>query len=106
MSCHAPGGPTECVLPVSTVPLTCGCPILNGSLLAQADLTPAEAAALWSTVKSEAGSLGAEIVSPAVNFCGGDCNQEVGHRIHRECVLSSSDHAPRTRCIVACFWWL
>lgn len=43
----------------------------------QANLSPAEAAALWSTVKSEAGTLGAEIVSPAVNFCGGDCTEEV-----------------------------
>ena len=47
-------------------------------LLTQASLTPAAAAKLWSTVKSEAGALGADIVSPAVNFCGGDCNQEVG----------------------------
>ncbi|CAM9096280.1 unnamed protein product, partial [Hapterophycus canaliculatus] len=43
---------------------------------AQANLTPAQAAALWSTVKSEARTLGAEVVSPAVNFCGGDCNEE------------------------------
>ncbi|CAN0512617.1 unnamed protein product [Ectocarpus sp. 12 AP-2014] len=42
----------------------------------QANLTPQEAAALWSTVKSEAATLGAEIVSPAVNFCGGDCTKE------------------------------
>ncbi|CAM9227153.1 unnamed protein product, partial [Ectocarpus sp. 12 AP-2014] len=42
----------------------------------QANLTPQEAAALWSTVKSEAATLGAEIVSPAVNFCGEDCTKE------------------------------
>lgn len=49
-------------------------------LLAQADLTPAEAAVRWSTVKDEAGKLGADIVSPGVNFCGGGCNVEVGER--------------------------
>ncbi|CAM9758145.1 unnamed protein product [Pylaiella littoralis] len=42
----------------------------------QADLSPTEAAGLWSTVKEEASRLGAHIVSPAVNFCGGDCNRE------------------------------
>eukprot|EP00752_Nemacystus_decipiens_P009999 g8915.t1 len=46
----------------------------------QADLTPAAAASLWSTVKSEAEDLGANIVSPAVNYCGGDCNQEDPYR--------------------------
>lgn len=49
-------------------------------LMPQANLKPAEAAELWSTVKDEASALGADIVSPAVNFCGGDCNQEVGQR--------------------------
>lgn len=44
---------------------------------AQASLTPAQAASIWSTVKAEAETLGAEIVSPAVNYCGGDCNEEV-----------------------------
>eukprot|EP00904_Undaria_pinnatifida_P006640 jgi/Undpi1/3105/HiC_scaffold_15.g06479.m1 len=43
---------------------------------AQASLTPTEAAKEWSTVKTKAELLGAEIVSPAVNFCGGDCNRE------------------------------
>lgn len=51
---------------------------LEMRLLTQADLTPVAAANLWSTVKSEASDLGADIVSPAVNFCGGDCNEEVG----------------------------
>lgn len=51
---------------------------INKSVGTQANLTPQEAAELWSTVKSEAATLGAEIVSPAVNFCGGDCTKEVG----------------------------
>ncbi|CAN0438173.1 unnamed protein product [Ascophyllum nodosum] len=42
----------------------------------QADLTPSEAAALWASVKAEAETLGAEIVSPAVNFCSGSCTEE------------------------------
>lgn len=32
---------------------------------------------MWATVKMEAEALGADIVSPGVNFCGGDCNTEV-----------------------------
>lgn len=43
----------------------------------QANLSPKEAAEQWSTVKAEAELLGAEIVSPAVNFCGGNCNRDV-----------------------------
>lgn len=40
----------------------------------QADLTAAEAAAKWPDVEAVADARGMKLVSPAVNFCGGDCN--------------------------------
>lgn len=42
---------------------------------AQADLTPQEAAALWPQVEAVADAHGLEIVSPALNYCGGSCNK-------------------------------
>lgn len=42
---------------------------------AQANLTPQEAAALWPQVEAVADAHGLEIVSPALNYCGGDCNK-------------------------------
>lgn len=82
MSCHTARPPRRCpwVLPLNIYnKLYSHHAIVLHTirLLAQANLTPAEAAKLWSTVKSEAADLGADIVSPAVNFCGGDCTQEV-----------------------------
>ena len=42
---------------------------------AQSNLTPQAAAALWPKVQSFAQSKGLKIVSPAVNYCGGSCNE-------------------------------
>lgn len=42
---------------------------------AQADLSAAEAAALWPHVEAVADARGLALVSPAVNFCGGDCQE-------------------------------
>jgi hypothetical protein len=39
----------------------------------QADISASAAAALWPEVERVADTLGLSIVSPAVNFCGGDC---------------------------------
>lgn len=39
----------------------------------QADLSAAEAAALWPEVERIADARGLTLVSPAVNYCGGDC---------------------------------
>ncbi|CAN0554626.1 unnamed protein product, partial [Ectocarpus sp. 8 AP-2014] len=39
----------------------------------QANLTPQEAADLWPQVRQQADDLGMELVSPAVNFCYGNC---------------------------------
>lgn len=41
----------------------------------QANLTPAQAAALWPQVEAFAKQHDLEIVSPAVNYCGGSCNE-------------------------------
>jgi hypothetical protein len=41
----------------------------------QSNLTPAQAAALWPKVEAFAQSRGLEIVSPALNYCGGNCNE-------------------------------
>jgi hypothetical protein len=41
----------------------------------QSNLTPQQAAALWPKVQSFAQSRGLSIVSPAVNYCGGNCNE-------------------------------
>ncbi|CAM9852157.1 unnamed protein product [Ectocarpus fasciculatus] len=43
----------------------------------QANLTPQEAADLWPRVRQQAEDLGMELVSPAVNFCYGNCVEEV-----------------------------
>jgi len=40
----------------------------------QANLTPAEAAALWPQVQQIADAKGLKLVSPALNYCGGSCN--------------------------------
>lgn len=40
----------------------------------QASLTPTEAAALWPKLEEIAKARGMKIVSPAVNYCGGNCN--------------------------------
>lgn len=42
---------------------------------AQADLTPEEAAALWPRIEAFAKSRSLKLVSPALNYCGGDCNE-------------------------------
>lgn len=39
----------------------------------QANLSAAQAAALWPAVEQIADARGLSLVSPAVNFCGGDC---------------------------------
>ena len=41
----------------------------------QANLTPQEAAMLWPQVEAVADAHGLEIVSPALNYCGGSCNK-------------------------------
>ena len=41
----------------------------------QADLSAADAAALWPELEEIADSRGLDLVSPAVNFCGGDCQE-------------------------------
>jgi hypothetical protein len=40
----------------------------------QSNLTPAQAAALWPNVEAVAQARGLQIVSPALNYCGGSCN--------------------------------
>lgn len=40
----------------------------------QANLTPAQAAALWPQLQSFADAHGLALVSPAVNYCGSPCN--------------------------------
>jgi hypothetical protein len=40
----------------------------------QSNLTPAHAAALWPKVEQVATARGLKIVSPAVNYCSGNCN--------------------------------
>lgn len=42
----------------------------------QANLTPAQAAAAWPQVEQIAEARGLTLVSPALNYCGGDCNEE------------------------------
>lgn len=41
---------------------------------AQANLTPAQAAALWPNIEAIAKAKNLKIVSPALNYCGGSCN--------------------------------
>jgi hypothetical protein len=41
----------------------------------QANLTPAQAAALWPKIETFAKARGMKIVSPAVNYCGSPCNE-------------------------------
>lgn len=41
----------------------------------QANLTPEEAAALWPSVEEVARQKNLKIVSPALNYCGGGCNE-------------------------------
>ncbi len=72
-------------------PLCHACDLLDVKTLidcsTQADLTPAAAAELWADVKSAASDLGAAIVSPAVNFCAGDCNEEVGREHNNDMMI-------------------
>jgi Glycosyl hydrolase catalytic core len=42
---------------------------------AQANLTPAQAAAAWPQLEQIASARGLALVSPAVNYCGGNCNE-------------------------------
>lgn len=42
---------------------------------AQASLTPEQAAAAWPALEQVAKARNLKLVSPAVNYCGGDCNQ-------------------------------
>jgi hypothetical protein len=41
----------------------------------QANLSAADAAALWPELEEIADARGLDLVSPAVNFCGGDCQE-------------------------------
>jgi O-glycosyl hydrolase len=41
----------------------------------EANLTPAQAAALWPQIEAFAKARGMKIVSPAVNYCGSPCNE-------------------------------
>lgn len=41
----------------------------------QANLSASDAAAMWPEVEAIADARGLKLVSPAVNFCGGDCQQ-------------------------------
>jgi hypothetical protein len=41
----------------------------------QANLTPAQAAAAWPQLEQIATARGLRLVSPAVNYCGGNCNE-------------------------------
>jgi hypothetical protein len=41
----------------------------------QSNLTPSQAAALWPKVEAFAQSRNLKIVSPALNYCGGSCNE-------------------------------
>jgi len=41
----------------------------------QANLTPAEAAAAWPQLEEIADARGLALVSPALNYCGGSCNE-------------------------------
>jgi hypothetical protein len=41
----------------------------------QANLTPAQAAAAWPLLEQIAKARNLELVSPAVNYCGGNCNE-------------------------------
>jgi hypothetical protein len=42
----------------------------------QSNLTPQQAAALWPKIEAFATSRNLKIVSPALNYCGGACNEE------------------------------
>ncbi len=42
---------------------------------AQANLTPQQAASLWPKIEQIASARGLKIVSPAVNYCGGNCTE-------------------------------
>jgi hypothetical protein len=42
---------------------------------AQSNLTPAQAAALWPQIEQIATDRNLQIVSPALNYCGGNCNE-------------------------------
>ena len=42
---------------------------------AQSNLTPQQAAALWPQIEQIASAHGLAIVSPALNYCGGGCNE-------------------------------
>ena len=65
------------ILPCSVSRITKLSPLLN-AMRVQANLTPEKAAELWPQVRSQSEKLGMELVSPAVNFCYGDCVEEVG----------------------------
>ncbi|WP_437487705.1 glycoside hydrolase family protein [Sorangium sp. So ce1014] len=45
------------------------------NFFAQANLSAAEAAALWPQIEEIADEKGLQLVSPAVNFCGGGCHE-------------------------------
>jgi hypothetical protein len=45
------------------------------NFFSQANLTPAQAAALWPQIEQIASQRGLKIVSPALNYCGGGCNE-------------------------------
>ena len=42
---------------------------------AQSNLTPQQAAALWPQIETFAAAHNLQIVSPALNYCGGSCNE-------------------------------
>lgn len=51
----------------------------RASLATQSQLTAKEAANLWSEVRKQAELNEMQLVSPAVNFCYGECVEEVTH---------------------------
>lgn len=47
------------------------------TLFLQSELTAAEAAGLWAQVREQADKYDMQLVSPAINFCYGECIEEV-----------------------------
>jgi len=45
------------------------------NFFAQSNLSPTNAASLWSGLTQRAKSMSAKVVSPAVNYCGGGCHE-------------------------------
>lgn len=61
---------------IGTAPLAVSDTLLGfnePNFYSQANLSPAQAAALWPQVEAAAKASGLKLVSPAVNYCGGGC---------------------------------